>query len=159
MTIEEINSLYILLETICTKNNFDGIHFIVNSINDNYINYINCSHNFNYKKSTSCFIKSDQTYLDYKNYMENLKTENKIQTLAFNFDNRTRLFKPNKLNNSTICINNTEINKIMFIKKIVNTTPDILLINSWNEWGEQMAIEPSQEYGYYYLNLLNKLLP
>jgi hypothetical protein len=159
MSIEEINNLYNLLDTLCIKNNFNGIHFIVNSINDNYSNYINCSHHFNYKKSTSCFIKSNQIYLDYKDYIDNLKTENKIQTLVFNFDNRPRLFKPNKLNKSTICINNTEINKIMFIKKIINTKPDILLINSWNEWGEQMAIEPSQEYGYYYLNLLNKLLP
>ena len=30
----------------------------------------------------------------------------------------------------------------------------ILLINSWNEWGEQMAIEPSNEKGNYLLELI-----
>jgi hypothetical protein len=34
----------------------------------------------------------------------------------------------------------------------------ILLINSWNEWGEQMAIEPSNEEGTYYLDLLKQIL-
>ena len=39
-----------------------------------------------------------------------------------------------------------------------NNTENILLINAWNEWGEKMAIEPSLEIGYYYLNLLNQYL-
>ncbi len=28
------------------------------------------------------------------------------------------------------------------------------IVNSWNEWGEQMAIEPSKEKGNYYLDLI-----
>jgi hypothetical protein len=67
---------------------------------------------------------------------------------------------------STVCVNNTEIDKILFIKKIIekynknkkNSVENILLINSWNEWGEKMAIEPSEEYGYYYLNLIKENL-
>ena len=54
----------------------------------------------------------------------------------------------------------------MFIKKITekynrnktNAVENILLINAWNEWGEKMNIEPSEEYGYYYLNLLREYL-
>jgi hypothetical protein len=34
----------------------------------------------------------------------------------------------------------------------------ILLINSWNEWGESMAIEPSNEQGTYYLDLLKNII-
>jgi hypothetical protein len=30
----------------------------------------------------------------------------------------------------------------------------LLLVNSFNEWGENMAFEPSDKYYYYYLNLL-----
>lgn len=39
-----------------------------------------------------------------------------------------------------------------------NTIDKILLVNSWNEWGENMAIEPSKEYGYNNLNLIQKII-
>jgi len=48
------------------------------------------------------------------------------------------------------------INK--YIKEKKSDVENILLINSWNEWGEKMSLEPSQEYGFYYLNLLNNIL-
>jgi hypothetical protein len=157
---------------VCLENNFDGIHFIVNSINGNYKNYINRSHHFNYKNCESSYYDTNvnHTFLDYKKYIQNdikdSKNENEIQTLVFDFDNRARLYKPDKLNKSTICINNSEIEKIIFMKKIFNKyiknkksdIENILIINAWNEWGEKMSIEPSQEYGFYYLNLFNKIL-
>lgn len=169
MTIEEIDTFYNIINDICVKNNFNGIHFIVNSINNNYTNYINRAHHFNYKNSTFTYYddKLKQIFLDYPKYTDNIQNDtNDIHTIVFNFDNRIRLFKPNKLDKSTICKNNTEIDKIMFIKKILekykkqntNDIQNLLLINSWNEWGEKMAIEPSEEYGYYYLNLLNQVL-
>jgi hypothetical protein len=34
----------------------------------------------------------------------------------------------------------------------------ILLINSWNEWGENMAIEPGQKKKTFYLNLIKSAL-
>jgi hypothetical protein len=113
--------------------------------------------------------KKNQRYLDYKKYIDSIdidNNENSIHTLVFDFDNRARLFKPDKLSMSTVCVNNTEIDKILFIKKIIekynknkkNSVENILLINSWNEWGEKMAIEPSEEYGYYYLNLIKENL-
>ena len=33
-----------------------------------------------------------------------------------------------------------------------------MLINAWNEWGEKMTIEPSNEYGFYYLNLIKNVI-
>ena len=33
-----------------------------------------------------------------------------------------------------------------------------MLINSWNEWGEKMATEPSEQKGKYYLDLLKEWL-
>ena len=35
---------------------------------------------------------------------------------------------------------------------------NILLLNAWNEWGEKMTFEPSEELGYYNLNLLFEYL-
>ena len=70
------------------------------------------------------------------------------------------------LNKSTVCINNTEIHKIVLTKKLVNTYENteneldkIILVNALNEWGENMTFEPSDKYGYYNLNLIyNNLL-
>jgi hypothetical protein len=31
----------------------------------------------------------------------------------------------------------------------------MMIINSWNEWGEQMACEPSNELGTYYCDIIN----
>ena len=67
---------------------------------------------------------------------------------------------------STICINNSEFDKIQLMNKIfqkyekekTSDVENILLMNAWNEWGEKMTFEPSEEYGYYYLNLLLEYL-
>ena len=52
-------------------------------------------------------------------------------------------------------------NYLIFMNKIfgdysrkIDEIDKILLINSWNEWGEQMSIEPSNERGDYYINLI-----
>lgn len=93
--------------------------------------------------------------------------KNKIQTIVYDFDNRPRLCKPNQLKNSTLCINNTELSKSVFTNKIIETyknndknseLDNILLINAFNEWGENMTFEPSDKYGYYNINLLYSLL-
>jgi len=172
MTTENVNMFYNILNYICLDNNFNGIHFIVNSTNGNYENYINRCHHFNYKKCHSRYYDEtlNQIFVDYKKYIHydinDHTIDNEIQTLVFDFDNRARLCQPDKLNKSTVCINNTEIDKILFMKKIINKyiknknsdVENILLVNSWNEWGEKMCMEPSQEYGFYYLNLLNNIL-
>ncbi len=51
-------------------------------------------------------------------------------------------------------------NKIISVyNKSTNTdVENILLINSLNEWGEQMTFEPSTKYKYYNLNLLMEVL-
>jgi hypothetical protein len=88
-----------------------------------------------------------------------------INTVFFNFDNHPRFYNPNKLRYATFCINNTEFAKFTFAKNIIKTyeskkdeIDQILLINAWNEWGENMAFEPSNETGYFNINLLLKAL-
>ena len=173
MTDIEIDLFYNILNYYCIQNSYNGIYFIINSMNGYYDGYLNYNFNFNYKKSTSCYYdeQNSQTYLDYQQYINNdiehdINNGSSINTLVFDFDNSARLFKPNRIHHSTICINNTELNKIIFINKIIETyikdkksdIENILLINGWNEWGEKMNIEPSLEYNFYYLNLLKKYL-
>jgi len=164
MTEEELQKFYGILELTCKNNGFDGIHFTVNSMKTSYEPYTNFIINFNYKKSASCYHDKNikQNFLDYDHYINNYKNDSPIQTIVLDFDNRARLIKPNKLESSTICINNTELNKKKFINTIIekynketnNEVEKILLLNSWNEWGEKMTFEPSYEYDYYNLNLL-----
>ena len=168
LTNVEITTFYNLLNTKCIQNNYDGVHLIINSMCKYYNNFINYHHTFNYKHNTSVkYNDINKLYeLDYKKYTTDYNNNSEIHTLAFDFDNRVRLCNPNRLNKATVCINNDESTKIKFIQKIINKydknkkseIEDILLINSWNEWGEKLAIEPSEEQGYYYLNLIKKYI-
>ena len=162
----EIKLLNDILNAECINNNFDGVHFIVNSMNKYYDNYQNYNFHFNYKKSNDYFFVDNQKFIDYEKYINNINFRpNEIQTVVFDFDNRPRLFKPNRLQNSTICANNTEENQIKFLQNTINSysnssepSSKILLINAWNEWGERMVIEPSKEKHDYYLNLIKNNL-
>lgn len=166
ITIEELELIKTIFNKKCIDNGFDGIEIMINTIKNDYenINLTKYIHNFNYKKNNNTFYGyKKQIYLDVKKYYEIHKpSDDKINMLTFDFDNRTRLFKPNKLECSTIAINNSEFEKIKIINRLKSkknkNKQNILLINSWNEWGERMAIEPSNEYGYYYLNLINEYL-
>jgi hypothetical protein len=74
------------------------------------------------------------------------------------------LYKPDKLHLSTRVIYNSNecidkyIDKLANMSETDNELHNILLINSWNEWGEKMHIEPSKEKGFYYLNKIQSLL-
>jgi len=166
----QLNEFYTILNNLCINNGFSGVHLILNSFLKQYDNFKNFYINFNYKKYESRFYedKTKQIYLNYKEYVNNSYhcKMNTIQTICLDFNNKPRLFKPDKLDKSTVCINNTEFDKIMFINKLLDTynynksseVDNILLINSFNEWGENMAFEPSNKYEYYNLNLLLECL-
>ena len=165
----EIDLLHQLLDIECKNNHFNGINFVLNNMEKDYKDYMNFSINFNYKNSGERYYnKINKKYcIDFKKYLNNANnSKNCIQTLVFDFDNSARLFQPNKLESSTTCENNTEFNKIIYMNKLIekynknknSDVENILLINAWNEWGEKMNVEPSKEYKYYYLNLLNEYI-
>jgi hypothetical protein len=163
---EQLNDFYTILNNMCIENEFAGVHFILNSFIKKYNNFQNFYINFNYKKYQSRVFDDikKQAYINYKEYVNNSYhcKNNTIQTICLDFNNKPRLFKPDRLDKSTVCINNTEFDKITFINKILNSynhekssdVENILLINSFNEWGENMAFEPSDKNEYYNLNLL-----
>ena len=169
--LENIDLFYEILDRICVKNGFSGVHLVLNSFDNNtsHSSFQKCYINFNYKKQSARFIDTNnQLTIDYKEYIdkEHHINPNTIQTLVWDFNNKARLCKPDRLDKSTVCINNTEINKVLFTQKLIKTydrpnktdVESILLINSFNEWGEKMAFEPSEQYGYYNMNLLHRLL-
>jgi hypothetical protein len=168
-TKNEMNTLFEMLESECIANGFDGIHAIQNQMyKDNYeSSFINNYHHFNYKTCTSISRIKDNVILNYEKYIKQDIQEDcqGIHTLVYDFDNRARMIKPDRLHNSTICINNTEIEKIKMtkclIKKYETERSDlekIMILNAWNEWGEKMAFEPSNEFGFYNLNLFFNLV-
>ena len=169
--LQNIDLFYEILERVCLKNGFSGVHLVLNSFANDTPNsrFTEFYINFNYKKYSSRFIDNkNQMTIDYKEYIDNEQHihPNTIQTLVWDFNNKSRLCKPDRLDKSTVCINNTEINKVLFAQKLIKTyersnkteIENILLINSFNEWGEKMAFEPSEQYGYYNMNKLHDIL-
>ena len=55
---------------------------------------------------------ANQIKIDFVDYINTSKHINNktIQTIVYDFNNRPRLFIPNRLESSTVCVNNTEIN-------------------------------------------------
>ena len=168
--IPNIDDFYKILNEMCIENGFNGIHLVLNSFDNINLKYKNFYINFNYKKFDSRFWDetNDQIKLDYRQYLNEPYhfQKNKIQTIVYDFNNKPRLCKPDNLKNSTICVNNTEMLKTCFTRKIIETynNPNnneidkILLVNAFNEWGENMTFEPSDKNGYYNINLLNSIL-
>jgi hypothetical protein len=169
--LDNLELFYEILDRVCVKNGFNGIHLVLNSFDSNTSNsmFKKCYINFNYKKYSSRFIDdNNQLTINYKDYIDNEYhiNPNTIQTIVWNFNNKARLCNPDRLDKSTICMGNTEINKILFTQKLIQTydrpnkteVENILLINSFNEWGENMTFEPSEQYGYYNMNMLHSLL-
>jgi hypothetical protein len=166
--IDKLAIFKTLINKKCLENNFNGCHLVINSMKGMYNNHKHYDHHFNYKESSHIKIMNNQSTIDYTLYVNNIlsnRKNNNLKTIAFNFDNRARLYKPNKLKFSTITMNGNENIYLKFMNKLydsysnsVDEIDKIILINSWNEWGEQMAIEPSNERGTYFLNLLKRIL-
>ena len=172
ININQFNKMKKIFNQCCILNSFNGIHLILNSqnFNNNLFEGNNFyDHNFNIKRGLKIFndiyYKNDIHHIiNYEKYLDTINTNNNnIKSLVFDFDNRARCYKPNKLESVAITINNNEENMKKFILKIGNSyknininnkIENILLVNSWNEWGEQMEIEPSNEKGTYYIDLI-----
>jgi hypothetical protein len=166
MTLENIRLFNLLLNQECIDAGFNGVNLVVNNMRDQYENkYISMNkynHNPDYKKAPAT-----------TNYAEHVK-ENQDKTNAsfnypasmyFDFNNTARLYIPNNLNKVTIIYNNTyqiqcENLKVLLARYKLKREEinKIMLFNSWNEWGENMAIEPSTEKGYAYLNMIKMAL-
>jgi hypothetical protein len=115
--------------------------------------------------------KQNEYVLNYKNNMDFINTinnKNDIKVMYFDFNNYARKL-PNLINGNNFEFWSMEDNNYNILKNTIeklltfynnprNDLDKIFLINSWNEWGENMAIEPSNEINLYYLELINNSL-
>jgi hypothetical protein len=151
-----------LLNSECILAGFDGVNFVVNNMHDqyenNYTDINKYNHNPDYKKEPAI-----TNYVDLvkENRNKNDASLTYPASMFFDFNNTARLYIPNKLKNSTIIRNNTYPAQVENLKILLSRYKSereeinkIMLFNSWNEWGENMAIEPSTEKGYSYLNMI-----
>ena len=170
--ISNYETFYDILNKLCVENGFSGIHLVVNTnTNNENITYKNCEINFNiYKINNTKLLefKNDTNELNYEKFVNNEYgfSSKKIHTITFDFNNSSNIKKQIKIKHPFICKNNTQMNKVLYTKKIIefynkslqSELDKILLINSLNNWGEGNAFEPSEKYGYYNINLLNQLI-
>jgi hypothetical protein len=155
-----------ILNDACKKNGFDGSILVLNNLSSNYKNFHNYNFHPNYKKSNTL---NYNEYIDkyVKAHNDHEDKEDETDTIFFNFNNSARLCHPNKLQLASVYTNNSIYQQDKYIQKIFKKYENkdikdehdkILLINSWNEWGENMAIEPGEYNGYKYLLLLKSNL-
>ena len=153
---EQIDLFNNLLQSKCLENGFDGALLVLNNLAESYEDFNEYNFHPNYKKNKS---------LNYEEYIET-HVNSSTSTIFFDFNNTARLYIPNRLKFRSVYTNNSIYLQDKYIKKVLkqyksgqqSELKKILLINSWNEWGENMAIEPGEMNGYKYLLLLKSNL-
>ncbi len=173
MTDKEIKIFQKIGDSMLKEEGFSGLELVINSNKKKYKENVNYVHNPNYKtKEVSSFMFQEKgvNYIDYKKYFEDyisrsFSKENDILSVFYNFDNTIRLFfHENRSQHLTKTLNNNIESFKKFIKMQLSKyskrsgVSKIFLVNSWNEWGEQMAIEPSEESGFRLLNAWREAL-
>jgi hypothetical protein len=123
MSKSQLYSFSKILNHACILNGFNGVHLKINNMNGD----VGYDFHPNYKKNRT---------IDYTDYVTNLTS---TDCMFFNFNNTPR-FHFSKFKPCTIFTNVTENACSEIIQK--TKKEGIVLINSWNEWGEQMAVEP-----------------
>jgi hypothetical protein len=160
MSSEQLCVFNYVLDSECIKNGFDGILIQMNNMKNTNLtdNVYNCSPNNKGGESCDYSIYTDTII---KQQLQN----NKIQTIFFDFNNSARFSIPYKhkyiykFENTTIYNQDRLVDMILTRYKQESTEIDkIVLINSWNEWGENMAIEPGEINKTKYLSLIKSNL-
>ena len=170
MTENEIDLLYDILNKVTIENGFDGIYLCLNCIKNKYEKYNNYFHHANYKTTKTIFntIIENNRFINYEKYVneyleleKNNDDDSVINTLFTNFDNSPRFYEHKNKNTIITKTINNDFNlfstflDIQF-KKYLSTKSEInklFFVNAWNEWGEQMVMEPSNELGYKHLQI------
>jgi len=108
--------------------------------------------------------KDPQYKSDYR-YLTSFNDEHNINTMFFSFNNTVRMYsrtnpKLVEITNSTFKNQQDALfSKIRhYFNQKRSELNSIFLINSWNEWGENMAVEPGRNNKDLYLRMINTAL-
>jgi hypothetical protein len=151
MSKEMFDYFHNLLNKRCIMEGFNGIHIIINS-RDNKEGFPMFRHQPNSDKG------SFKTH-NYKTLMTYNNVPNMVNTLAYGFNNHARLlYTPY----TTTEMFGNDIESQIYVtnymtqlyKKKSKNIYKLMRINAWNEWGEDMYIEPSIIKGNFYLNIM-----
>ena len=170
LSVSELDLFYNLLTEICITHGFNGVEFAVCDRDHIYLNkYKTYLINPQGKSGNHITFNNDIYYTNYKNqvtdYIKNDNSDININGVLINYDNTARLFTHHinkhitRFYNSDInefyILLNYCLNKYLYKKQSISK---IFLINAWNEWGEKMTAEPSNEIGFLYLNTIQSSL-
>ncbi|GAB5029420.1 lipopolysaccharide biosynthesis protein [Nannochloropsis oceanica] len=186
MTGTEIRLLKTVGDSITQENGFDGIELVMDSKEGMYPYFSGYYLHANYKSAKAKEFMNTSTrpkHIDYKAYVrEFLPKEKKlgdnastINSVFTNFDNTVRFYAHEgdrqfeDVGNKAMFMTRTQGRSVTLFKEFLDVQlkkysqksdpiSQIFLINAWNEWGEQMVMEPSNEEGFAYLEAFQERL-
>jgi hypothetical protein len=186
MTPREIRLLKKVGDRIMVQHGFDGIELVVDGMGEAYPGYPLYYLHSNYKSPKGAwFIDSSALpkSIDYETYVRQflveeqttLDTSEVINSVFTNFDTSVRFYMHDeqrqfgRFGNKTMYITRTQKNSMGLFKEFLDfqfnkyhrkqkALSKLFLINAWNEWGEQMVMEPSNEQGFAYLEAFQERL-
>lgn len=164
----ELFLFYSRLESVCISNNFDGVEFIIYNRSSDIVGFKTYSVAPNPKSGFEPQEINNIKYCDYTemvtNYIKDVKDETNISGVLINYDNTARLFTHNHAHKNITKYYNCDISSFNYLltysinkyqqKSKESEVEKIFLVNAWNEWGEKMTLEPSNELKFNYLTTL-----
>lgn len=159
MKKDELDLLRTVMERSCLENGFDGVHFVCLSVKKEKYPGVTTPYFDIFPK----YKFGVESYASHVNYAEKQADDEAIATMFFSFDNSARMFEPAKPERTCSIVGN-QLEQRKLLDSLVhryksekrNDLQKLFMINSWNEWGENMAIEPSKEIGTKYLRMLKQ---
>ena len=153
MNEAELAQLERIFSEECKALGFPGIHILKNSMVQKYNNSFLIAPNY----------KARRTSTDYVTYIPDTIAGDTVHTMFFSFDNTARMYKPKK----PYCSKITNVSPTVQLRLLSallksykgghrSELQKLFLINSWNEWGENMAVEPGMKNGSFYLDMIKR---